>query len=142
MEVAKNIILKIFRFLEEHYYYTPVCRVQDGSTFIESLDVEYINETKRRKIRISYTKTRVYNEIKYTFSGSITRIPYAGVEDFFSLSNYLQSIGKYFSTSLVNDLNESDAENILIQIAVALKEHALHIIDGKEWIETYYPRKD
>lgn len=142
MEVAKNIILKVFHFLEEQYYYTPACKVEDDSTFIESLDVEYINEIKRRKIRISYTKTRVYNEIKYTFSGSITRIPYVGVEDFFSLSNYLQSIDKDFSTSLVNDFNEVEAGKILAQIAAALKEYTLGIIDGKVWLDTYYPRKD
>lgn len=142
MDFAKNIILKVFNFLEEQYSYTPVCKVEDDNTFIESFDVEYINEIRRRKIRISYTKGKVYYEIKYTFTGSITRIPYEGNEDFFSISNYLQSMSKDFSTSLVNHFNEAEAENILTKIAIALKKHALRIIEGNEWLETYYPRKD
>ena len=142
MESVKNLILQEFYFLEEQYFYVPACRLEDGTTFIESLNVEYVNEIKRRKIRISYTKSNVYNEIKYTFNGSITRIPYVGNEDFFSLSNYLQSINKDFSTSLVNDFMEGEAKKILTQIAFALKKYALDIIEGNEWLETYYPRKD
>ena len=142
MEIAKNLILKVFRFLEDQYLLTSCYKVENDPTFIEYLNVEYVDEIKRRKIRIGYTKGEVYNEIKYTFSSSITRIPYSGVEDYFSLSQYLQSIGKDFSTSLVNHFDETEAQNILVQIVTALKEHALDIIDGKKWLESYYPRKD
>jgi hypothetical protein len=142
MEVVKNIIEKVFYFLEEEYLYSSVYNAEEDSTFIESLNVEYVNELKRRKVRIGYTKANVYNDIKYTFSCSISRIPYINVEDFFSLSNYLQSIDRDFPTSLVDDFSEVKAENILAQIAAALKEYAGDIIDGKEWSETYYSRKD
>src|SRR5688572_11363549 len=97
MQLAKNLILQVFFFLEEQYFYNTVLEAIDDRTFIECLDVEYINEIKRRKIRVSYIKSKVYNEVKYTFNGSITRIPYIGNEDFFSLSNYLKSKNKDFS---------------------------------------------
>jgi hypothetical protein len=48
--------------------------------------------------------------MKYSFNSSITRLPYSGVEDFFSLSNYLQSIGKDYYSSLVNDFNVGEVE--------------------------------
>jgi|ADGO01.1.fsa_nt_gi hypothetical protein len=47
------------------------------------------------------------------FTASITRIPYVGNEDYFSLNNYLESIGKDFDTSLTNEFNEKVAEEIL-----------------------------
>jgi hypothetical protein len=142
MEIAKGLILKTFHFLEDQYSYTPVCKVSDDKTFIESFDVEYVNEIKRRKIRISYIKGKVYSEIKYTFNLSITRMPYVGNEDFFSLSNYLQSVDKDFPASVVGEFDEREAENKLILIANALKGHALDIISGEIWLNNYYPRKD
>jgi hypothetical protein len=39
-------------------------------------------------------------------------------------------------------LDVAKAEEILTQIVVALKGHALSIINGEEWLEAYYPRKD
>lgn len=142
IEVVKNLILQAFYFLENEYYYTPIYKVEYDNLFLESLDVDYVNETKKRKITISYTKSKNDNEIKYTFSGSITRIPYLSVEDFFSFVNYLQSTGNNFSTSLINDFNENQAENILLHIAKLLKELTPKIITGEEWLENYYPRKD
>ncbi len=142
MEVAKSLILKIFKFLEDQYFYIPTYRVEDDATFLEYLNVEYINEVRCRKIRIGYTKAQVYNEVKYTFSCSIIRMPYSDVEDYFSLSNYLQSQGKDFSTSLINTFNESHAEKILIQIAFTLKQNALEIMRGNDWLKSYYTRKD
>jgi len=62
------------------------------------------------------------------------------LEDFFSLNNYLESIDKGFSTSLVNDFNKIEAENILTRMAIELKEYALEIIEGREWLSNYYPR--
>lgn len=142
IEIVKNLILKTFHFLEDQYFYTPVYKAEDDSMFMESLEIEYVNENKQRKVAISYTKGNLHKEIRYTFTLSITRIPYINPEDFFSLDNYLKSKGRFFSTSLVTDFNETEAENILKQIAASLKEHALYIIDGKEWLATYYPRKD
>ena len=142
IEIIKETILKAFNFLEEEYFYRYESRVEVSDTFIESLEVEYTSEIRRRNIIISYTKGKVNDEIKYTFNASITRIPYVGSEDFFSLSNYLQSIGKDFNTSLINKLDEVKAKTIIKRIADVIKEHALDIIEGSVWLETYYPRKD
>ena len=142
IEIIKKEILEVFNFLEEEYYYKPEFKVEESEVFIESLEVEYTNEIRRRNIIISYTKGKVYNEIKYTFGASITRIPDAGNEDFFSLSNYLESIGKDFDTSLVDTFDEVKARKIIKRIADVLKEYVSDIIEGRIWLETYYPRKD
>lgn len=142
IEAVINLILKTFKFLERQYSYTPTYNVQNDNTFIESLDIEYSNESKYRKVIISYTKNKVYEEIKYSFNCSIIKIPYSRIEDFFSLSNYLQSTGRDFSTSLVNHFDETEAEKILTQIAIVLKAHTSDILDGRQWLETYYPRID
>jgi len=128
--------------LEDQYFYTPVYKKEDDNIFMESLEIEYINEIKQRKVAISYTKGNLHKEIRYTFTLSITRIPYKNPEDFFSLDNYLKSKGRFFSTSIVNDFNETEIENILNRIAVSLKEQLLSIITGNEWLTSYYPRKD
>ena len=142
IEIVRNLILKTFRFLEDQYFYTPVYKKEDDNIFMESLEIEYINEIKQRKVAISYTKGNLHKEIRYTFTLSITRIPYKNPEDFFSLDNYLKSKGRFFSTSIVNDFNETEIENILNRIAVSLKEQLLSIITGNEWLTSYYPRKD
>lgn len=142
VEIVKSLILKNFSFLAEEYFYTSVCKAEEDEIFIESFDIEYTSQLKLREISISYTKAQVYNEIRYTFSASIVRVPYKGVEDFFSLNNYLESRGKDFSTIIINDFNEREAERILLQIADALKKYALGIIEGREWLDKYYPRKD
>lgn len=141
-DIVMKLILKEFSFLEEDYLYSYCFSKDTSQAFLENLNVEYSNEVKRRKIRIGYTKINVSGEIKFTFSLSITRIPYSGVNDFFSLSNYLQSMNKDFSTSVTNDFNEFKAEEILVRISNALKDYAIDIIDGSNWLETFYPRKD
>ena len=140
MEIVTKMIVTTFNFLEKEYFYTPSYKVGDSALFIDSLHVEYVNEVKSREIIIGYTKSDLNNEIRYTFSVSITRTPYTKVEDFFSLDNYLQSKASDFSTSLVNNFDEAEAQKILIEIVFALKEHALNIIDGKVWLDKYYPR--
>ncbi len=142
MIISKNLILNEFNFLEREYYFTPHCRDIQDATFIEKTQLEYINEVRRRNVRVSCVKGKVINDVIYTFTASITRIPYVGNEDYFSLNNYLESIGKDFDTSLTNEFNEKVAEEILKKIAAALKEHALKIIEGSVWLETYYPRRD
>jgi hypothetical protein len=142
IKVVKEIILEVFHFLEERYTYIPVLKDKHDKTFIESIDIEYINQPKRRKIVISYSKNKVYEEVKYTLSCSIIRTPYLGVEDFLSLSDYLKSIGKDFSTSMVSEFNKPEAKSILLTIATSLKVYALNIIQGKQWLDNYYSRKD
>jgi hypothetical protein len=142
MDNVRNLILKTFHFLEDKYFYYPVNKEENDDFFIESSGIEYVSENKKRKILISYTKGKVDNEIVHTFTASITRIPYKDVEDFFSLDNYLDSNGNNFSTNFINEFNETKAENILYQISNALRKHALGIIEGKEWLDSYYPRKD
>jgi hypothetical protein len=142
MEAIKNLILNTFQFLEDQYFYSSVYKEESSDIFIVFFEVEYVNELKRRKIGISYTKLNVNTEMRHTFSASIIRLPYRNLKDFFSLSTYLKSTGKSFSTTLVNNFDEAKAETIFLQIATALKENALGIIDGEEWLEMYYPRKD
>jgi len=142
METTKDLILQVFCFLEEQYSYTHIFQEKMDDTFIEYLQVTYINEVKHREVTISYTSGKVYDEIRYTFTITITRTPYSDLEDFFSLSEYLQSKGKDFSTNIVKDFNEQEAEKILEKLAVSIKENALEIIEGNQWSGEYYPRKD
>lgn len=142
IELVKQTIHKVFYFLEEEFYYVPLVKVVESAIFIESIEVEYINELIRRSIDISYTKSKSSGELKYTFTASISRLPYTGVEDFFSLSTYLKSKGKDFPISLVNHFDGTEAELILDRIAAALKENTLEIITGTLWLETFYPKKD
>ena len=72
MEISKQIILKTFSFLEEEYYYTPVAREEESNIFMESLDLEYINNIRRRSISISYTKGKLSDDLKFTYTASIT----------------------------------------------------------------------
>jgi hypothetical protein len=68
IEISRELILKTFYFLEEEYYYTPECKEEESNIFIESLDVGYINEIRRRKINISYTKGKLDDDLKFTYS--------------------------------------------------------------------------
>ena len=140
IEIAKKLIIKNFSFLEENgYKYT--CKFDDDPTFIESLYVKYINTLKNREITISYHQGKVYEDIKYSFGASITRMPYSDpLKDFFALNIYLDSIGLDFITSLVNHFDEAEANEILQKIAQALKTHAGDIIDCAAWEEGYYPK--
>lgn len=141
-EIAKQLISEIFYFLETSYYYTPTISIEDSHLFVESINVEFTNEIRRRNVWISYTQGEVDGELRFTFSAAITRIPYAGNEDFFSLSNFLVSKDKNYSTSLINDFDSGDAEMILKKTARSLKEDALPIIAGEVWFEQFYPKKD
>ncbi len=142
IEEIKNLILKSFKFLTDQYLYAPYPKMKDDPTFIEYFYVDYVEEIKRRNIRITYTKGKVYDEIRYTFSCTITRIPYSGVEDIFSLDNYLESKGKSLDSSLINNFNTDEAEKKLKQLAFDLNMYAKQIINGSEWLEKYYPRKN
>jgi hypothetical protein len=95
LSIAKKLIIKEFSFLEEQGF-ERFSKIRRSNVFINSLDVEYRNLDRQRKICISYTKGKVFEEIKYSFTLSIYRIPYVDVEDFFSLPAYLTSIDKVF----------------------------------------------
>ena len=137
-----NSILETFSFLEEQYSYTHASKEKADNTFIEFLEINYTNEVRHRKITVIYTKVKAYDEIGFTFSVTITRIPYSSIADFFSLSNYLQSNGEDFSTTMVNDFNVQEAKRILKKLALSIKENALEIIEGNLWLDAYYTRKD
>jgi hypothetical protein len=141
-EEIKKMIINAFKFLEDQYLYIPTFKKDSAEIFLMSLEVEYINEIKKRKVAISYTKSNMDNEIRHTFTAAIIRIPYNNVDDFFSLDNYLKAKKNNFSTTIKNFYSKQEVEKILANIARALKENASPIIEGTEWLSTYYPRKD
>ncbi|MBU0763608.1 MAG: DUF1016 family protein [Bacteroidetes bacterium] len=142
IEIVKEAILKIFFFLEKDYYYSSTYKIEDSNIFNESLDIEYIGQIKRRKVVISYTMRIIPEGYKCTFGMSITRLPYSGYSDFFSMENYLQSIGKDFSTTLIFNDEVKDVKKVLEQMKEALIENVLEVIKGNIWFENYYPKKD
>jgi hypothetical protein len=139
IELARKLIRQEFSFLEE-LGFECVIKALDDKTFIEYTGVEYSDENRKRKVSIRYTKGQVYDEVKYTFTVSITRIPYANNNDYFSLDNYLNSIKEDFSTSMVSMFNEDQAKEILKKLANALKKYSYEIILGNEWLEAYWPK--
>jgi len=88
--IIKPLIIKAFRFLENEYY-VPEFQIEESSVFIEMVKVQYVNKILRREINIGFTQGRVFEQIVFTFNVSISRIPYSGIEDFYSLSNYLMN---------------------------------------------------
>lgn len=142
LDTVKSLILKKFYFLESDFNYSHTIRKNQESVFLEGLDVEYNNALSSRTLNVSYTKGEVYGQIKFTFSISIVKNPYTGVNDFFSLSNYLQFLKEDFNTSINDEFDEKEAEVIIDRLIIQLKKYALKIIDGSEWLKEYYPRKD
>jgi len=139
IEIAKKIIATEFTFLKRIGYQSSF-KIEQTETFIEDMTAEYHSSEKKRHISINYTKGKIYQDIKHTFSASISRIPYKEVEDFFSLSCYLDSINENFDTSMVNYFDESEAEVIVKKLVGALKHYASDIIAGTEWLDDYWPR--
>jgi hypothetical protein len=137
--IAERMITKEFTFLEEEGYERK-CEIVNDETFIECLSVRYLNTEKKRKISIDYTEGMVYDDIKYTFGASISRVPYLDVEDSFALFIYLNSIGQDFSTSMTSQFDEREAKGIVKKLAGALKYYAGDIISGKEWLDDYWAR--
>lgn len=139
--IIKPLIIKAFRFLENEYY-VPEFQIEESSVFIEMVKVQYVNKILRREINIGFTQGRVFEQIVFTFNVSISRIPYSGIEDFYSLSNYLQSLEKDFETNIYGAFDFDSAEEILNKLADSLKTYAWDIVNGNIWLEKYYPRKD
>jgi hypothetical protein len=142
IDIAKQLILKVFFFLEKEYSYTPIPKHTEDPFFDKSLDVEYVNEVRRRNISVSYTKTNMNGETRHSFTLSIVRIPYTGYEDYFSLDNYLSSIGKNIQSGVMDIFSSERAESAITFLADAAKEYISSIIEGSVWLETYYPKKD
>ena len=83
VEISKNLILKYFSFLKDQGFGVEV-EGNDSKLFLESLNVVFTNEIKKREITVSFTKSRIDEEIRFTFSASVVRIPYNDpYEDFF-----------------------------------------------------------
>jgi len=138
IDIVKELIRKEFSFLEE-LGYKPVFKVLHDKPFIEGAEIKYSDPERKREVRISYTKAKVYEDIKYTFGASITRIPYSDITDFFSLRIYLESMSRDFSRSMVNHFDEIEAAVIVKKIASALKTYAPDIISGTSWLDKYWP---
>ena len=141
ISVAKQIILEAFSFLREEGYSVET-KIMKDTFFSENFESTFINETIGREISISYTKGSVEKggNLKYTFSLSITRLPYDGVKDFFSLFVYLSSLGRDFDTNIVNHFDENEARLIVEKIANALKTYLWDVVKGEKWLEGFYPR--
>ena len=137
--ISKRLITKEFDFLEEEGY-EQRCEIINDETFIEYMCVKYTNNQKKRKVTIGYSKNKVYDDIKYTFTASISKIPNVGVKDSFVLFVYLNSIDEDFSTSMVNHFDETEAQEIVKKLAGALRYYAGDIISGKEWLDDYWAR--
>lgn len=137
---AERIILDVFSFLEKEGYIAEAKNIDDDS-FIDKLQVKFVNDTIKREITVSYTKGIVEKEIRYTFSLSIVRLPFDwAVIDFISMHVYLFSIGKDFDTRMINHFDESEAHVIVEKIAMALKTSLWEVVKGEIWLEGYYPR--
>jgi len=139
IEIAKMLILKEFDFLEEQDY-EPKFNVNEDTTSIESASIIYCNKVKKLEIEVNYRKSKVYEEIKYSFDLSIMKIPYTNVHDFFSLWLYLETIKNEISTSMINYFDKHQAEIILRNLSNAPKKYASNIINGTEWKNDYWPR--
>lgn len=137
--IAKRLITKEFAFLEEAGY-EKKSEIVNDETFIAYMLVTYTNNQKKRKVSIGYSENKVYDDIKYSFGISVSRIPYLDVEDFFGLDVFLDSINANFSTSMVNHFDEAEADGIVKKLNGALKYYAGDIISGKEWLDNYWAR--
>ncbi|MCD6018561.1 MAG: hypothetical protein K0S53_1682 [Bacteroidetes bacterium] len=142
MELAQELLLKTFSFLENDYLYVPKFCVIDSAVFLEYGKLEYTNEIKKRIIDISYTKGSIDGEIKYTFSLSIVRNPYSSLGDMIALNNFLASKNSDFDTRIYGEFEIHKVESILRKIADVLYTDLEDVIDGNVWYETYYPKKD
>lgn len=142
LEFTKELIDRSFYFLVEKYFYKKKYIKKHNRLFIESVEFEYTNEAYDRRVRISFLKGRVNDEIIYSFGLTINRISFTSVEDYFSLDNYLKSKKSEFSTSFSNKFDLIKSENILNKMSHILQTDLLSLITGELWYNEFYPRKD
>lgn len=140
-ELAKTMILDAFNFLEAKYQYKPQIEFNKSNFFIEDLDVKYVSIARKREVKISYTSGNSSGQLKYTFGVAIIRSPYREIEDFFSLSVYLNSIGNVLKSSLTK-FEDHEVKEVLKAMGNTLQHDVHSVIKGDIWLDKYYPRKD
>jgi len=142
IEIAREIILQTFSFLETEGYISN-SKIPSDSTSIETIDTEYVNVPKCRKIIISYSMGEFRSEFVHAFHLSIVRMPYVDpMEDYFSLSNYLRSLKKDYDYRMINHFDDDEASKIVSRIAESLRVYAWDIVKGDRWMKGYYPSWD
>ena len=140
VDFITQIIITEFNFLNNLGYVLKI-KKQTESNFSEFLNFEFTSNAKKRKVNISFTKGRVGDSNKFSFNATIARIPYSDPTiDFFSLNSYLNSLNLNLHSTLSNTFNRNDVMVIITNLAEALNKYALKIIDGRAWVEGYYPK--
>ncbi|MCF1714185.1 hypothetical protein L0U88_06055 [Flavihumibacter sp. RY-1] len=135
-----GLIVNEFRFLEDLGYSSFINYPVDEN-FLEYVKVEYKNLQKNRNVSISYTKGKVFDDIKRSFQLCIVKLPYQDPRtDFFSQSIFMESLGKGLKASMVNEFSKEKAQLIIGEISKSLRTYSLDIIKGEAWEEGYYPR--
>jgi len=139
-KIVNDLVASVFSFLEREGY-TYASDLEDSEVFSVYLNCKFVNTEKKRKVTIAYTERSLDNVTKYTFSLTITRIPYSDpTQDFFSLDVYLDSHGVNFPTTLVNYFDESQAKDILEKLAGVLSGELFAMVVGEAWMKGYYPK--
>lgn len=139
IQYVTGLIINEFKFLEDLGYRLSIDFPLD-EIFLEYVKVEYQSLQKNRNVSISYTKSKVFDNIKRSFHLSIVKLPYQDPrKDFFSQSIFMESLGKDQKTSMVNAFSKEEAEQIIGEISKSLKMYSLDIINGEAWEEGYYP---
>ncbi|RYD82557.1 MAG: hypothetical protein EOP53_03390 [Sphingobacteriales bacterium] len=131
------LILNTFYFLEVNGYVSAWENIE-SKVFLKYLNVEYTNDIRRRKIVIAYAQSNCgIGETSHTFSASISRIPYSGTKDFFSLNAYLNKMNQNFDSNIEISFDKLKAKHILERFAKFLKRDLKDIIEGEVWYENY-----
>ena len=134
-----DLISKHFSFLLQEGYVVETV-IEPSKVFILWISVKYTNEQIKREVSINYMEGKVNKEVKYSFTVTITRLPYVSVyEDFFSLNEYLSENGLKME-SVFSDFDEKVFAKTLEQLAEAVKNYAHKLVSGKEWITGYYSK--
>jgi hypothetical protein len=138
--ISKNLIAKHFAFLEAEGYKINI-EEEASQFFLENLKITYTSEIKKRKITISFTKSNFDEEIRFSYTTTIVRIPYnSPYEDFFSLDAYCKAEGNEFNTTIINEFDEHVAEVIISKSSEFIQKSASIFVHGIEWKEGYYPK--
>jgi hypothetical protein len=138
--ISKNLITKHFSFLETEGYEINI-EEEASQFFLENLNIIYTSEIKKRKITVSFTKSNFDNEIRFSYTTSIVRLPYnSAYEDFFSLAAYCNAKGNEFNTTIINEFDEQEATAIIRRISEFIQKNASKFVHGIEWEEGFYPK--
>jgi hypothetical protein len=138
LEYVKKAVSEKFKFLEGDGYLFH-SETKQSEFFIDELETTYVNEAKKRKVSVSYTKSNSEG-IRYTFTLSVTRTPYKGVNDFFSHSEFCRLTGADFNGTIEHSFDEGRAEYIIEKLKEFIQKNAAIFIEGIDWVEGYYPK--